>query len=341
MGLLRNREIKWLLLTLLLAALAGTAAAWAISPPAAAAAGGSCLLTGAVCLLFTARRYRNLARLSDYLRRVNGGDEALELPDHAEGELSILKSEIYKVTVSLKERGERQKWEKLRLADALSDISHQFKTPLTSLSVMTDLLLEGGLDEGRRAVFTGQLRAQLERLKWLTDALLKLSRLDADAVAFRQRPVAAEELIARACEPLRIPAELKGQTLDVRADGGSITCDPGWTAEALTNILKNCVEHTPEGGRVRVTASTNALFTEIRVQDGGPGLDKADLPFIFDRFYRGKHAAKDSVGIGLAMTKSILEAQGAAVEAKNAPGGGAEFILRFPARRPENLKESS
>lgn len=331
MGLLRNKEVKRMLCAMLLITLAAATLAYNFSPSAAAAAGGACLLLDAVFLLFTRRRYRRLAGLSDYLKRVNGGDYSLELPDNDEGELSILKSEIYKVTMSLREQNERLKREKLQLADSLSDISHQFKTPLTSLSLMTDLLLDGRLDEGRRAEFTVQLRAQLERLTWLTEALLKLSRLDADAVSFKRRHIRTRELIEKACEPLLIPAELKNQTLSVRADDGILYCDLNWTAEALSNILKNCMEHTPAGGEIYVLASANALYTEIRVRDSGAGIDKADLPYIFDRFYRGKNAGRDSAGIGLAMAKAISEAQGGSLEAKNPPGGGAEFILRFPA----------
>ncbi len=319
-----------MLCAMLLVALAAMAAAYAFSPIAAVVTGAACLLLSALFLGFTRRRYRLLARLGDYLKRVNHGEYPLELPDNDEGELSILKSEIYKVTVSLREQNERLKQDKLRLADALSDISHQFKTPLTSMSVMTDLLADGKLDESRRAEFTAQLQAQLERLTWLTEALLKLSRLDAEAVSFKPRLVPLLELINQACSPLLIPLELKEQTLVIEAEG-NLCCDLNWTAEALSNILKNCMEHMPNGGAIRIKASANALFTEIRVSDDGPGIDKTDLPYIFDRFYRGKEAAKDSVGIGLAMAKAILDTQGGSLEAGNVDGGGAEFILRFPA----------
>lgn len=335
MGLLRNKEVKRMLYVMLPIMLAGTAMAYVFSPAAAAASALACLLPGAVFLLFTRRRYLQLARLSDYLKRVNGGDYSLELPDNDEGELSILKSEIYKVTMSLREQNEQLKKEKLQLSDALSDISHQFKTPLTSLSVMTDLLSDDNLDEGRRAEFTGQLRTQLKRLIWLTEALLKLSRLDADAVDFHRRPVPLCELIHKASETLLIPMELKDQTLSMEVGDGSIYCDLNWTAEALSNILKNCMEHTPAGGKIRVWASANTLFTEIRVQDSGAGFDKADLPFIFDRFYRGKNAARDSAGIGLAMARAISEVQGGSLEARNSPGGGAEFILHFPVEEAQ------
>ncbi len=328
MRLMRNKEVKRMLYVMLLVTLAATAVAYAFSPGAAAVAGLACLLLGIVSLLFTRRRYRMLARLSDYLKHINGGEYRLELPDNDEGELSILKSEIYKITVSLKEQNQRLNQEKLRLAEALSDISHQFKTPLTSMAVMTELLTDNKLSNDRRTEFTAQLSLQLERLIWLTDALLKLSRLDAEAVAFKLCRSSLDELIRKACGSLLIPMELKEQTLITEVEG-FIFCDLNWTAEALSNILKNCMEHTPARGEIRIRASENALFTEIKIVDGGPGIDKADLPYIFDRFYRGRNVTKDSVGIGLALSKSILDAQGGSLEAKNAQGGGTEFILRF------------
>jgi len=329
---LRNREIRKLLCIMLLITIAAVAVVHAFSPAAAVATGGGCLLLDIHFLMFVRRQYRQLSSLGDYLKRVNDGEYALELPDNEEGELSILKSEIYKVTVSLNERSEQLKRDKLQLADALSDISHQFKTPLTSMSVMTELLEDSQLDEDRRNEFTAQLQMQLKRLTWLTNALLKISRLDAEAVSFRSTPVPLSRLIDKTIDPIRISMELKEQTVSVQAGEGTLSCDENWTAEALTNILKNCTEHTPAGGELHIFASSNVLFTEIKVRDGGPGIDKADLPYLFERFYKGKNSADNSVGIGLAMAKAIVEAQGGTLSAKNALEGGAEFILRFPKK---------
>lgn len=298
----------------------------------------SSLLLVLVFIRFTKKRYARLAMLSDYLKRVNSGRYALDLPDNDEGELSILKSEIYKVTVSLRERGEMLEREKNRLSDALSDISHQFKTPLTSLRVLSDLLCEETLDAARRADFTAKLPAQLNRLTWLTDALLKLSKLDAKSVLFNMRPVALPLVIDKACEPLLIPMELKQQSLHITAEAEAY-CDLNWTTEALGNILKNCMEHTPIGGTIVIDATANALFSQIRVIDQGPGIDAADLPYLFDRFYRGKHASADSVGIGLAMAMAIVQAQGGSITARNAPSVGAEFTLRL-ARQKGNESHS-
>ncbi|MDR3553060.1 MAG: sensor histidine kinase, partial [Clostridia bacterium] len=129
---------------------------------------------------------------------------------------------------------------------------------------------------------------------------------------------------------MRIPAELKGLTIEVSTDGRLLRCDPNWTAEAVLNLLKNCVEHTPEGGRVRVNTVVNPLYTQITVRDTGPGFGAADLPHLFTRFYRGENAAEGGVGIGLAMAHSIAHSQGGTLKAENAPGGGALFTLRIP-----------
>lgn len=332
MKLTRNKEIKRMLCLMLLISLSAVIIAFSFSPSAAIVTGLSCFLLCDIFLLYTGKRYRQLARLSDDLKSVNDGEDPLDLPGHDEGELSILKSEIYKVTVSLREQNDQLKKEKLKLADALSDISHQFKTPLTSLFVMSDLLSEEKIDENQRYEFTLQLEAQLERLKWLTESLLKLSRLDADAVSFKPSLISHEKLIHKACSPLLIPMELKDQSLVIDTKG-SVFCDLNWTAEALSNILKNNMEHTPAGGIIHIQAQENVLFSEIRVWDNGPGIDKDDLPYIFDRFYKGKNASKDSVGIGLSMSRSIVNAQGGQLEVSYAFQGGTEFILRFPTHK--------
>jgi len=280
-----------------------------------------------VFLTFTLWRYREVDKLSQYLVRVMQGEYSLDLRDNAEGELSILKSEIYKVTVMLSEQAAALRQEKVNLADALSDISHQLKTPLTSMFVMTDLLC-GDLPEAKRVEFTGKLRSQLERIQWLVTSLLKLSKLDAGTVVFRKDMISAQRLVLAACEPLQILMELKGQKLVVNCPQFQLSCDMNWTVEALVNILKNCVEHTPAGGEIRVHCHDNPLYTEITVEDNGCGIDKADLPYIFKRFYKGKNAGDDSIGIGLAMAQGIVESQGGSIDVRSS-SDGSKFMLRF------------
>lgn len=335
MSLFRNKEVKWMSFLLLLIAVTATAVSFVFSPVAAFVTALACLSMVAVFLLFTHWRYQQMIDLNAYLKRVNDGDYALELRDNDEGELSILKSEIYKVTMTLRQQNESLHKEKKALVNSLSDISHQLKTPLTSMFMMTDLLCGDQLTEEKRVEFTHCIRQQLERLQWLVESLLKISKLDAETVAFKYQKMRPGELIEKACAPLNIPMELKNQTLSVQTDDLAFCCDFNWTAEALINILKNCIEYSPLGGEIRISAFTNSLFTQISIMDNGPGIDKSDLPNIFKRFYKGKNAGADSVGIGLAMAKTIIEAQDGSIEVKSEQGNGTIFTLRFPKQMGE------
>jgi signal transduction histidine kinase len=267
--------------------------------------------------------------LSAYLRRIEAGDYALDVRDNGEGNFSLLKNDLYKVTVRLREQSELLQKDKTALSNLIADISHQIKTPLTSLGVLADLLAEDPPEEDRHA-FVERLRAQIGRIQWLVTALLKLARLDAGTAAFKSEPVDVRQLIERALEPLQIPIEIKKQRLEVHGDdSASFTGDLNWSAEALTNVVKNCVEHTPEGGKIKMVYTANALYTEIIVSDDGEGIADADLPNLFNRFYRGANAGENSVGIGLALAKAIFNAQGGDIAVHSQRGRGTNFEIRL------------
>ncbi len=267
--------------------------------------------------------------LSAYLRQIEAGDYALDVRDNGEGSFSRLKNDLYKVTVRLREQAELLQKDKTALSNLIADISHQIKTPLTSLGVLADLLAEDPPEEDRRA-FVERLRGQLGRIQWLVAALLKLARLDAGTAAFKREPVVLRELVRRALEPLEIPLEIKKQRLDIHGDdSASFTGDLNWSAEALTNVVKNCVEHTPEGGKIEIAFAANALYAEITVSDDGAGVASADLPNIFNRFYRGANAGENSVGIGLALAKAIFNAQGGDITVHSQRGMGTSFEIRL------------
>lgn len=285
---------------------------------------------GFVLLLAGYRRSisAQVAELSAYLRQIEAGDYALDVRDNGEGSFSLLKNDLYKVTVRLREQAELLQKDKTALSNLIADISHQVKTPLTSLGVLADLLAEDPPEEDRR-VFVERLRAQLGRIQWLVAVLLKLARLDAGAAAFKSEPVDVRRLIERALEPLQIPLEIKKQRLVIHGgEGVSFTGDLNWSAEALTNVVKNCVEHTPEGGTIEISYGANALYTEIIVSDDGGGIASRDLPNIFNRFYRGENAGENSVGIGLALAKAIFNAQGGDITVRSQPGVGTSFDIR-------------
>jgi signal transduction histidine kinase len=267
--------------------------------------------------------------LSAYLRQIEAGDYALDVRDNGEGSFSLLKNDVYKVTVRLREQAELLQKDKTALSNLIADISHQIKTPLTSLGVLADLLAEDPPEEVRRA-FVERLRAQLGRIQWLVTALLKLARLDAGTAAFKSESVDMRRLIERALEPLQIPLEIKKQRLEIHGDDGArFIGDLNWSAEALTNVVKNCVDHTPEGGKIEITYAANPLYAEITVSDDGEGIPHADLPNIFNRFYRGANAGENSVGIGLALAKAIFNAQGGDITVHSQHGMGTRFEIRL------------
>ena len=213
MGFFRNREIRWLCSVLLACLLICTGVGFLAAPAAGLAAFVCGLLTGGVAVLFTYRRYRQIGELSGYLKRISTGEYSLDVRDNEEGELSILKSELYKMTVMLSENAGLLQREKTELADSLADISHQLKTPLTSMMVMADLLQDAQLPAAKREEFTERIRAQLERIQWLVSSLLKMSKLDAGVVTFRLEAVPVRSLLEKAAAPLLIPIELKTQSL--------------------------------------------------------------------------------------------------------------------------------
>ena len=278
-----------------------------------------------IYVIMTAIRYREIARLSCSIDRILHGRDDILFADSREGELSILASEITKMTVRLREQADALAADKLRLTDAIADISHQLRTPLTSMNLTVSLLSEEGLSDERRQRLTRDLSRSLRRIDWLIDALLKISKIDAGTVEFKTERVSVKELLQRAVAPLMIPIELRGQELVIRADNESYTGDMQWSIEAIGNIIKNCVEHTPEGGRIEISASETALT----VSDSGDGFASEDIPHLFERFYRGKNAEASSVGIGLALARTVITAQNGTVTASNGANGGAVFAIRF------------
>ncbi|MCH5200297.1 MAG: HAMP domain-containing histidine kinase [Oscillospiraceae bacterium] len=328
MKLLRNKEIVTSLLIYIGVSAAAVAGALFIG-------GGAALFVLIVCLVFISvflvtsyRRYQSLSRLAAELDRILHGNENIDLERFSEGELSILQSEIYKMTVTLKEQSQKLREDKIFLADSIADISHQIRTPLTSMNIMLSLLAEADIDQERRQELIRELYGLLSGIDRLINMLLKMSRLDAGAVQFKKETISLNELIRTAVKPLLVSLELKGQSFEAQTEG-EFCGDAAWTCEAIGNIVKNCVEHTPEGGKITIAASENALYSEIIVSDNGNGIDKEDLPNIFKRFYKGKSSGADSFGIGLALAKMIVTGQNGTIKAENAAKGGAMFTVRF------------
>lgn len=328
MRFLRNKETKRTLLLLSAVALVAsvTAFIWDI---------GFGIFTLSFAFIFlliwlvtTKRRYDRIRELSCDIDRLLHGDNRISLKKYSEGELAVLQTEINKMTLRLAEQQQQLKEDKVYLADSIADISHQIRTPLTSINLLVSAINDPGATPEQRSRLVRELLELISRIDWLITALLKISKLDAGTVSFKKEEKPLADLIKVSCAPLLIPIELREQILEVTAEGGFMG-DLSWTAEAITNIVKNCMEHTPAGGRISVSAEENALYSEITVTDTGSGISAEDLPHIFERFYKGKDSDKNSFGIGLALARNIVISQNGTIKAENRSEGGARFILRF------------
>ena len=328
--MLRNKEIRRFAVLFLAIASAASAAGFFICPAAGALAAASAAALGAAFFAFTRARYRSIARISEQIDLVLHDAERLWISEAEEGELSILQSEITKMTLRIREQNDALKREKQRLADSLADIAHQLRTPLTSANLILSLL-EKEPEKGERRLLLREAEELFLQMEWLVNSLLKLSRLDAGIVAFEKTAVDVEELVAAALSPFAVPMELHG--ISVRTDvpeGVLLSGDAGWLSEAMQNILKNCMESAGDGGKLEIVCRDTPLFTEITLRDDGAGFSEEDLPHLFDRFYRGRGDSASGYGIGLALCRTIINRQGGTIAAKNHPQGGAVFTLRFP-----------
>lgn len=328
MKLLKNKEVRDVLLWQFSVAVIACSLCFWFDLRAGLTAVALSLLFMLVFCISTYKRYQRISSLADDINQVLHGDSSIDFDNYSEGELSILHSEIYKMTIRLREQQQKLINDKKYLADSLADISHQIRTPLTSINLLVERLSATGLTDECRHQLTNELYELLGRIDWLITTLLKISKLDAGTVSFNKETVSLETLIKRSCSPLLIPMELHGQELILRAEG-DFYGDPAWTSEAVGNIVKNCMEHTPDGGRIEIDAAETALYSEIVIKDNGTGISPEDLPRIFERFYKGKNSDGKSFGIGLALSRMIIAEQKGTVKAENRKNAGVMFTIRF------------
>lgn len=291
-----------------------------------------CLTLGIILIIIftvvTKRRYKNLNDLNDYLSLVCKGIYDMNIDDNTEGELSILKNNLYKVITLLQSQNEYLKNDKLYLADSIADISHQLKTPLTSMMVMCELL-ENEEKPDKRQEFVAVINNQLSKMKWLITNILKISKLDVDATEFKRDEVSMLSVLDDCLKPFALTAELKNIVIQNGANDFVFNGDESWTVEAISNIVKNCLEHTNDGGKIIIASDSTNLYNKLTISDNGCGIAEEDLPHIFERFYHGKNSSKDSVGIGLALAKTVFEKENASVTVKSEQGRGSVFEIRF------------
>lgn len=278
-------------------------------------------------LAFSLKHYRDLADLAQKLDHALYADQVPRLSDAEEGEVPILESQIRKLLVKLHEQKDQLQEDKLVLKEAIEDIFHQLRTPLTVLFIQMELLKDPDLSEDKRRDLVRKMSKECRRMEWLVESLLKLSKIDAGTVRFEKTTVPLRSLLEEAVRSFEIPLDVQGVSLDLEVEEASFEGDYRWTLEALENLIKNALEHTPAGGDLQIRGMENTLYTEITIQDDGPGFDSEDLPYLFDRFYKGKGASENSIGIGLALSRAIITAQNGTIRAENQDG--ALFRIRF------------
>ena len=282
-------------------------------------------------LLYQRQRNRKLAEITEYLKKLNQHQYHLDIDTNSEDELSFLKNEIYKTAVTLNEQAALLKQDKVNLKKSLEDISHQLKTPLTSIGITIDNLLEDGqMEPDTRREFLRNVHRKLKSIQFLVQSLLELSRFDANMVTFHNGYYPMELLAGDAIENVAALCDLKNITITVQGETETMLfCDYKWQLEAVTNILKNCVEHSPNDSQIEMGYRSNDVFVELSVRDYGEGMDREDAKHIFERFYKGKHASKDSVGIGMALAKTIVEQNNGRIILRTEQGKGSTFLLRW------------
>ena len=274
---------------------------------------------------------KKINEITKYIEEINRGNYRLNIEENTEDELSILKNELYKITVMLKEVAENSQKDKTTLKDSLSDISHQIKTPITSILIMLDnILSDENMPEDIKKDFIKDIKREIINIKFLVESILKLSKIDSNSIKFIKKEVFIKDIIDEAVKNVSMLSELKNIEIIVLGDDSIKTiCDLKWQVEAITNILKNCIEHSYENRKIYINYNQNNMYTELKIEDNGTGIDAKDLPHIFERFYKGKNSSSDSVGIGLALSKSIIESNNGYIQVDSELNKGTTFIIKY------------
>lgn len=274
---------------------------------------------------------RKLRKISYYLEQLYNKNYSLLVSSNNEGEISLLKNNIYKVTVMLREENDILKKEKNALSDSISDISHQIKTPLTSILVMLDILSsERNITEDRKNKIVHEITKQIKWINWLLVSLLKLAKLDTKTVNYKFESINLNEFINDCIKKLEILIEINNVNVVTKINENiEIYIDKDWMKEAVINIIKNAIEHSRENGEIDIECDTNSVYTSMKIIDHGEGINEDDLKNIFKKFYRGKNSSKDSIGVGLSLAKRIIEQQNGTITVKSELNKGTIFEIKL------------
>ena len=288
-----------------------------------------CLVYLTIIINNDKRKEKEINEVIKIIEEINNKNYSFKMKDINEEDLSLLKNEIYKTTIMLNEISEISKKDKKELEESLEDISHQLKTPLTSILIMIDTLLDDeDMDQNTREDFLRNMKREVMNINFLVKSILKLSRLDTNTVKFISKKESVKEIINEAILNVSLLSDLKNVKIETNLSDSFITCDYKWQIEALTNILKNSVEHSYENNKVLIESSENNAYVKIIIKDFGTGIAKEDINHIFERFYKGKDSDYDSIGIGLALSKSIIEKQNGKISVESSENG-TTFTIKY------------
>lgn len=288
-----------------------------------------CLMV--IFIVYNANKDRKLRKITEYIEEINKKNYKLDIDSNTEDELSILQNEIYKTTILLKEQAENSLNDKVSLKNSISDISHQLKTPLTSITILLDNIIGNpDMDVNTRNEFISDIRREIININFLVQALLKLSKFDANAVEFIQKEVKISKIIDSAVKNVMPLCDLQKVEIKVEVnENDTMFCDEKWQIEAISNILKNSVEYSNSGDIILIRANKYKLYTQIDIKDNGKGIEKEEIPHIFERFYKGKNSSKSSIGIGLALSKTIINQDGGNIAVESKVGKGTRFVIKY------------
>ena len=284
-----------------------------------------------VFIIYKKNENNKIKEITSYLKEINNNNYKLDILKNNEDELSILKNEIYKTAVKLNEQTINLTNEKATLKNSLSDISQQIKTPLTSMTLMIEnLLKDNSIDNENEKKMLTNIHKKVIHINFLIQSLLKLSKFDADTITFVDNEVFINSMLEEVKDNLAILCDLKNINIIIKGNKNEkLFCDYNWQVEALTNIVKNCVEHSSENSIIEISYNTNDLFTKIIIKDYGVGIDKEDLKHIFERFYKGKNSSENSIGIGLALAKKIIEKDNGYIIVDSILKKGSTFTIKY------------
>ena len=311
--LLENEKVQYVFLLLNIGALVITIA-----------------ITIIIFTIYEKDKDKELKEITKYIEEINRKNYSLKIDGISEDELSILKNEIYKTTIMLKESAENSKKDKIELKKSLEDISHQIKTPLTSILIILDNLIDNpNMDESTRYEFIRDVKREVVNINFLIQAILKLSSLESNTVSYIKEKNNMNTILESAIKNVSTLCDLKNVEIELKDKPDiELVCDSKWQIEALTNILKNCIEHSKSGGKVIISCENNNAYIQLVIKDFGDGISKKDLPHIFERFYKGENSTPDSIGIGLALSKAIIEQDNGKIDVKS-DNNGTQFIIKY------------